>query len=49
LFEARGFLDPEKFRIGFAMGPKSKNLVNKAYKSTKIHAGRGLEFKAITA
>ena len=29
-----GLLSPDKFRIGFAMGFKSRNLVNKAYRST---------------
>lgn len=28
-----GILDQRKFRIGFAMGFKSKNIVNRAYKS----------------
>lgn len=28
-----GILDHRKFRIGFAMGFKSKNIVNRAYKS----------------
>lgn len=47
-FEAEELLDTKKFRIGFAMGPKSKNLVNKAYKSTKVQSGHELKFKAIT-
>lgn len=29
----RGLLDSSKFTIGFAMGYKSKNIVNRAYKS----------------
>lgn len=32
-FIKQGMLDRNKFRIGFAMGFKSKNVVNKAYKS----------------
>lgn len=41
-------LDRKKFRIGFAMGPRTNNLVNKAYKSTKQQSGKGLEFKTLT-
>lgn len=49
LFEHKGgYLDKTKFRIGFAMGPKNKNLVNKAYKSTKSNVGRGIEYKALS-
>jgi hypothetical protein len=44
----KAYLDKNKFRVDFAMGPKSKNLVNKAYKSTKMNSGKGLEFKALT-
>jgi ERCC4-related helicase len=46
--ELKGLLDKKHFRIGYAMGPKSKNLVNKAYKSTKMQNGKELEFKALT-
>ena len=47
-FEGKDLLDTKKFRIGFAMGPKSKSLINKAYKSTKLQTGHELKFKAIT-
>lgn len=29
----KGLLDQERFRIGFAMGFKSKSIVNKAYRA----------------
>ena len=32
-FISEGMLDKNKFRIGFAMASKSKNIVNKAYKA----------------
>ena len=32
-FLSRGLLNPEFFSIGFAMGFKSKNIVNKAYRA----------------
>ena len=47
-FDNQDLLDPKKFRIGFAMGPKSKSLVNRAYKSTKVSSGHELKFKALT-
>ena len=33
VFLKDGLLDPETFRIGFAMGFKSKSIVNKAYRA----------------
>ena len=32
-FLGQGLLDPEKFKVDYAMGCKSKSIVNKAYKS----------------
>ena len=47
-FVKSNLIDTNKFRIGFAMGPNSKNLVNRAFKSTKVNSGHELKFKAIT-
>lgn len=33
----KGLLDPERFKIGFAMGFKSKSIVNKAYRALNIN------------
>ena len=43
----KGLLDEKKFHIGFAMGFKSKNLVNRACKSTKTKTQNAEFFKDV--